>query len=92
MDQTAIPCPFVYANGKRCTGQIERVEAYKADISWHRRGDGTWRYDWGQPRSHYHVFCSLKGNHAGYARQDSDQMKLYADKLDPALWKAMQGS
>jgi hypothetical protein len=38
-----IPCPFVYANGKTCTGHIERVEAYKADITWTPNTEGRWR-------------------------------------------------
>ena len=29
-----IPCPFVYANGRACTGHVVRVEAYKADVTW----------------------------------------------------------
>jgi hypothetical protein len=33
---TTFLCPFVYASGKRCTGHITRVEAYKADLSWQR--------------------------------------------------------
>ena len=52
---TAIPCPFVYANGKRCTGHVVRVEAYKADINWAPdKATGEWRQSTGQPRSHYH--------------------------------------
>ena len=30
--ETAIPCPFVYANGKRCSGHITRVEAYVSKL------------------------------------------------------------
>jgi hypothetical protein len=88
MDQP-IPCPFVYANGKNCPGHITRVEAYKADLSWDRQADGTWKFEWDGPRSHYHVFCSLKGNHAGYGRPDDSQMKLYLDQLPDGLWQAM---
>jgi hypothetical protein len=87
MDQ--IPCPFVYANGKRCAGHITKVEAYKADLSWDLQADGTWKFEWGPPRSHYHVFCSAKGNHAGYERQDDPRMKFYVDKLPDGLWEAM---
>ena len=89
MDQTQFPCPFVYANGKRCAGHITRVEAYKADLSWDRQEDGTWKFGWRSPRSHYHVFCSLKGNHAGYDRPDDERMKLYFDQLPDGLREAM---
>jgi hypothetical protein len=89
---TAIPCPFVYANGKRCTGHVVRVEAYKADISW---GLNTETGEWegphvGQPRSHYHLFCSEKENHAGYARPDSERMKFYLNQLPEELLKVMR--
>jgi hypothetical protein len=87
MDQ--IPCPFVYANGKQCPGHVTSVEAYKADLSWQRQEDGAWKFEWGAPRSHYHLFCSAKGNHAGYSRPDSDQMKLYFDQLPDGLRQAM---
>lgn len=80
-----IPCPFVYANGKRCTGHVTHVEAYKADISWSLQPDGTWKFGWNEPRSHFHLFCSEKGNHAGYGRPDAGQMKLYWDQLPEGL-------
>jgi len=83
------PCPFVYANGRKCAGYITKVEAYKADLSWDRQADGTWKFDWRWPRSHYHVFCSLKGNHAGYDRPDDGRMKFYLDKLPDGLWEMM---
>ncbi len=84
-----IPCPFVYANGRQCNGHVERVEAYKADVVWFQQPDGTWAVQIGFPRSHYHVFCSEKGNHAGWKRPDSDQMKFYLDTLPDELRKAM---
>ena len=28
MDYPPIPCPFVYANGKRCTGHVRRAKAF----------------------------------------------------------------
>ena len=81
MTSAPIPCPFVYANGKRCTGHIVRVEAYKADLSWGLRDDGRWGFSFGPPRSHYHLFCSEKGNHAGMKREDDSGMKFYYDQL-----------
>ncbi len=75
-----IPCPFVYANGRACTGHVVRVEAYKADVAWSVDGDGRWNFDF-QPRSHYHVFCSEKGNHAGFCRQDPLALKFWFNTL-----------
>jgi hypothetical protein len=76
-----IPCPFIYGNGKSCPGYVARIEAYKADLEWSFDGSG-WSFDF-RPRSHYHVFCSEKGNHAGYKR--GDRLKLYYDQLPAAL-------
>src|SRR5262249_43367634 len=75
-----VSCPFVYAKGKRCTGHIVGIEAFKADIGWSFR-DGVWSFSVDRPRSHYHLYCSEKGNHAGYGRADSDQMKFFYNKL-----------
>jgi hypothetical protein len=83
-EQSKIPCPFIYANGKKCEGHVAKVEAFKADVSWNRREDGTWQFDWG-PRSHYHLSCSLKGNHAGYDRPDDPRMKFYFEQLPDDL-------
>jgi len=74
---TTIPCPYVYKGGKPCTGHIIRIEGYKADISWALQEVGTWQFSVGQPRSHYHLFCSEKGNHAGFGRTDAESMKTY---------------
>ncbi len=61
-------------------GTIVRIEAYKADIEWEYANDGTWQFGF-SPRSHCHLFCSEKGNHAGYKRQDNYKMKFYFDQL-----------
>jgi hypothetical protein len=47
-----IPCPFTYANGKKCPGHVVRVEAFNADIEWVLQKDGTWKFRAGEPRSH----------------------------------------
>jgi hypothetical protein len=47
----SLPCPFVYATGKRCNGRIVRVEAYKADIEWWENDEGEWFFAW-RPGSH----------------------------------------
>jgi hypothetical protein len=77
----SIPCPFVYAKGKRCPGHVVRVEAFKADLSWSLGDGGRWTFHHGEPRSHYHVFCSEKGNHVASSRPDSDQMKFFWQDL-----------
>jgi hypothetical protein len=85
VEPTAIPCPFTYANGRQCKGHVVRVEAYKADVSWTRHNG--WKLECGPPRSHYHLFCSEKGNHAGVRRQDA--VKLWPQHMPDGLLKAM---
>lgn len=75
-----LACPFVYANGTSCPGHIVRIEAYKADIEWALDDAGAWRLGFA-PRSHYHLFCSEKGNHAGFKRHDDPQMKFHWREL-----------
>jgi hypothetical protein len=82
MTTTVIRCPFEYASGKKCDGHIVRVEAYKADLIWQYDASG-WSFDHGRPRSHYHLFCSEKGNHAGFKRENA--LKFYFDQLPEAL-------
>lgn len=85
-DTTArIPCPFVYASGKPCEGPVVRVEAYRADLQWAQDEMGNWRLDWSRPRLHFHVFCSIRGNHAGVRRSDDSRMKFYLDQLPAEL-------
>ena len=79
-----IPCPFVYANGRCCTGHVVRIEAYKADITWLPDADGRWSFHF-RPHSHFHLFCSEKGNHAGFRRQDPMDMKFWFDRLPAAI-------
>ena len=84
-----IACPFVYANGRGCTGHVVRVEAYKADLAWSAEADGSWSFDF-RARSHFHVFCSEKGNHAGFRRQDPDDLKFWFDTLPEALRRILE--
>jgi ribosomal protein L24E len=79
-----IACPFVYANGRVCKGHVDRVEVYKAKMTWSSDADGTWSFDF-RHDSHYHLFCSEKGNHAGSRRQDPKKMKFWLDELQPSL-------
>ncbi len=76
----AIPCPYVYANSKSCPGRIIRVEAYKADVEWEESEDGKWVLTW-DPRSHYHLFCSVKGDHVGPRRRHDPRLKFFRDDL-----------
>jgi transposase len=75
-----IPCPFVYANGRVCSGHVVRFEAYNADLAWSTDAEGAWNFTF-RPRSHFHVFCSEKGNHAGFRRQDPNTLKFWFDTL-----------
>ncbi len=65
-----IPCPYTYANGRHCKGHITAIETYGADVGWDEKPDGTWELGW-RPGSHFHLFCSEKGNHAGTVKADA---------------------
>lgn len=83
--QARIQCPFRYARGKQCTGHVTRVEAYKADLEWALSDDGEATLEWGTPRSHFHLFCSEKDNHAGAGRPDDSRLKFYWQELPESL-------
>ena len=84
-----ISCPFEYSGGRFCKGHIVRVEAYKADVEWSLEGNDEWRISIGEPRSHYHVFCSEKCNHAGSVRYGDDRMKFYGSELPKEFLEIM---
>lgn len=80
-----IPCPYVYAKGKRCTGHVVRVEAFKVDIEWRLDQNGQWGFGWGQPRSHYHLYCSEKDSHARHGQDDA--LKFFYSDLPEEIKK-----
>lgn len=86
-----IPCPFVYADGRPCKGHVVRIEVYKADLVWDVGQEGTWSFDF-RPRSHYHLFCSEKGNHAGFRRSDSSALKFWYDQLPAPIQALIQAT
>jgi hypothetical protein len=68
---------------------VVRVEAYKADITWSAEPDGRWLFEF-RPRSHYHVVCSEKGNHAGLGRPDAAQLKFWFDTLPEEIRRMLE--
>jgi hypothetical protein len=86
-----IACPFVYANGRVCVGHVVRVEVYKADMDWSVDAEGVWHFGF-RPRSHFHLFCSEKGNHAGFRGQDPVALKYWFDHLPEGLQRIIQGT
>jgi hypothetical protein len=57
-------------------------------MEWVRQPSGEWKFGF-SPRSHYHLFCSVKDNHAGFKRPDSHQLKFWFDELPEQLQKLM---
>lgn len=82
-----IRCPFVYANGRRCEGEI--LSAWRkffrhGTVVWEPAASGDWRLidpetsqGWDGPMSHVHLVCSLRGGHAGFM-PDDPRMKFDA--------------
>jgi hypothetical protein len=78
-----VPCPFVFADGRKCTGHITRVEAYKCDVAWIPH-DGKWRPAVTEIRTHYQLFCSEEDGH-GTSPDDNSGMKFYRKHLPESL-------
>ena len=74
-------CPFVYGNGKKCNGHIDQLEINKADISIGLNEKGEILGVSIKSRYHVHLYCSERGNHAGYIRPHSDKMKVFYQDL-----------
>src|SRR5262249_45192155 len=41
-----IPCPFLYAGGRRCNGRVVAVEVFKTDLKWRIEPDGSAHLSW----------------------------------------------
>jgi hypothetical protein len=62
------------------------------DIKYSPDDNGNWCVAIGQPRSHYHLFCSEKGNHSGYSRSDDSRMNFYLGDLPKTLLSVMSAA
>ena len=74
-----IPCPFVYANGRHCTGVVRRARAYGPTGR-----DGVVRRE--KVRK-YRLWCSEKDDHAGVLSSPDakPRMEFYPDQLEPGV-------
>lgn len=79
MGSDAIPCPFVYANGKRCTGFVRRARAYGPT-----RGRG---YVDREDVRKYRLWCSEKDDHAGFLPNPAtkNRMEFYPDEFEAGV-------
>ena len=75
----AIPCPFVYANGRLCTGTVRLARAYGPSR-------GRPHVERGDVRK-YRLWCSEKDDHAGAVNNSTgkDRMEFYPDRLPKGL-------
>jgi hypothetical protein len=79
VEQTAIPCPFIYAKGRQCCGVIYRAVGYGP----RRNGDFVFREDVRK----YRLWCSEKDDHAGSVPTFEGKMRMefYPDELAPGV-------
>jgi hypothetical protein len=74
-----VRCPFVYSNGKRCTGVIRQARAYGP-----LRGNHY--VDRDDVRA-YRLWCSDKDDHAGAVSSSAGKvrMEFYPNELEPGV-------
>ena len=68
-------CPFVYANGHRCTGEVYRARAYGKHDRFHRVAV--------QDIRKFRLWCSEKEDHGGAVPSITakERMEYYSDDL-----------
>jgi len=74
-------CPFIYTNGKRCNGYVNRIEVIKANIKFAVDKKDNLEFSGLNSNHHIHLYCSKKGNHAGYHKLPPEAMKLWLNEL-----------
>jgi hypothetical protein len=71
-------CPYTYANGRQCTGEVYRARAYG-------KHDGCGRVERQNIRK-IRLWCSDRGDHVGAIRPSSlvykERMEFYPDELE----------
>jgi hypothetical protein len=84
MSETELPCPFVYANGRKCSGQVTGWKIYGGRFEPARK---VWC---GAPRK-VRLWCSEKWNHEGAANswEGKQRMEFYPDKLPKPIFEAV---
>jgi hypothetical protein len=81
-----IRCPFVYANGKRCTGHVRRAKAFGPTRKFRGR----------LPRDRvrkYRIWCTERDDHAGVVPsfEGKQRMEFYPDELPTEMLDALWG-
>lgn len=78
-----VACPFVHADGRKCSGHLYRAKAYGP-----RGPDGL--VEWGHVKK-YRLWCSEEDDHAGVISDlnSKERMEFYPDTLPPGLEEAL---
>jgi hypothetical protein len=59
-----VQCPYIYANGKRCEGTVDRVERYHVTAEWSYDADtDAWSLGVDDRGTHFHLFCNAVSEH-----------------------------
>ena len=85
----AVPCPFVYHDGRKCPGHIVQVKLREASLEWAWRS-GDWRFDWKLPKAPFELTCSVGGDHRMHDADNASQMSLPLDKVPSELWRVLK--
>jgi hypothetical protein len=77
-----VPCPYTYASGRRCPGDVIRVERH-VSVEWNYDGESdSWSGPHGWDRgTHFHLFCSAVSEH-------NPPVKLWGNQLPEGLQRS----
>jgi hypothetical protein len=77
-EKGTLPCPFVYANGKACTGHVRSYRLYGGRSVAYARKVRLW--------------CSEKDNHAGILAtfEAKERMEFYPGHLREDIYQAIE--
>ena len=78
VESLKLDCPFVYSNGRKCSGHVRGWRLYGGETLYTARKVRLW--------------CSEKDDHAGIDRSwgAKERMEFYPDRLPKAIFEAIR--
>ena len=82
-------CPFVYKNGKRCSGRIDRIKLVDTIVEFEVDEDDNLKLVELDTIAYIRLHCSKKGNHAGVGKENREFKAPYCAlpmKIQKQTW------